>query len=417
MQYIDDVQTRRLTRVVEQPTLGRTTKTSVGSVMIYHTKAATIKGDFVTPTNWFHSTLAVNTTERWVQHRNYSNDGITTVLPYYVADNTPVEPYTFSTPFFTTGQIAPSAARTYSGDYNLPNVQALLKLNQQKVGISVMVAELSETVAYFASKAIGVVRFIGAIKRGKYHNALKAIGISRQAFYLQMPKTVAARFLEWKFAIKPLLHDIDDVQKVLNSKLAELDMQLYIVAEGKHERKIKQPAQSYWGENTYPYAYKLSTGYDLTQTTRTKLYARIDDMELLVQKALGLDTLAPAVYEMLPWSWLIDYAVNMGDVLQAYSATKGLTFISGYNSTRTYGTAEQLKYTSNYSDGTAPFNYAERHEYSVKVGVNSYNRIALTKFPLPRLSYVLPDISRGHIQNVIALVTSLGLGSKGFNRL
>lgn len=133
---------------------------------------------------------------------------------------------------------------------------------------------------------------------------------------------------------------------------------------------------------------------------RTKCVYSISNAESLAAKALGINSPAASLWEAVPLSWLIDYAVNVGEFLDALGATEGLSFVHGF-----YSYSMHAKYTYkqdyNYSYGVGP---CYRHNSGIGFATG-YLRLPYSAFPWPKLQFVLADITLRRISYVTALVT------------
>lgn len=322
-------------------------------------------------------------------------------------------------------------------DYSMSNKEALIELKQVKLDLGVLVAEASETIMYFAQYAIAGAKLLHSVRTGKWDDALVQLGVSKRKFkrinvrakkrfptkhgkgfiYTGETKKVfgegigargatayatallnqaASRHLELQFAIKPLVYTLNDIHSLAGQSLEELQA-ARIAVKGRHKEKIS--GASIDGIFTSK----------LTIRTATKLVAKLTDHRNAVQMAFGLDTYIVPVWEIVPYSWLLDYIVDIGDFLKAATATKGFSFEYGYQSTRVLGTihgeAVDNRITDPASAGQVNATYILEREY------DCYVRRTIDKFPLPTINFKLDDISYPHLKNVaaLAIVKLLGL--------
>jgi hypothetical protein len=139
-------------------------------------------------------------------------------------------------------------------------------------------------------------------------------------------------------------------------------------------------------------------GYD---DASVKCLVRLDyqkaDEDLAQLSAIGATNPFIAGWELLPWSFVVDYMSNVGDVIASWGATLGWDFLSGSCSI-----TERLKRT-----GRAQL----REDFSGYCGdsVNGislrFNRSIYLQSPLPGFHFQDP-VSYGHAANLIALATS-----------
>lgn len=379
-------------------TLNSTNVTQVVDKHVYRHKDAIKQGDKVKALPYFHGTIAMSAKDTTLRYKwGYVNNARWGWYLWASVNDQPTTPSGWTNPFFNV-YARHNSSLIYHGKYAAADMKALLKLRQQKVDIGTMVAEFSETVVWLGRKARTLIRTAIALKSGKYHKALHEIGISSKAWSKVRFHDASARFLEWKFAIMPLVHDIADINKLIETKLTDLDL-LTVSVSGKES----VPLSSAYSSSFYR-GVLTTLEYDMVQTMRTKIVATVTDLEKVVQASVGLNSYAVPAYELVPYSWLVDYVFNVGDLLKAATATVGLSFIDGYQSTKLLGfatrTTDQDYSSYMNSSGVEP----KRIRSSTKVAVRGYIRSTLGAFPLPQFQFVLPAIKAGQVANVVALL-------------
>jgi hypothetical protein len=382
-------------------------------------------GDKVTPLSWYNGTIVFRGTRKtdvmgtylnreingYSYYNRESYDGVYHCVPFDTA-------YNYSS-LTSPGPLSPEA------DYAISDKKALKKLQQRKLDVGTIIAELSSSVSYFARYAFQGATLLHAIRHGKWDKVLIDLGISKRKFKAANAKArrafatsgirnsgeyakaiagqVATRNLELQFAIKPMLNDINDYNLLVAEQLKHLQTAIFAV-KGRNMRKVDHYDNVYVGDVCTTMEYRIS------QCAITKLYVQVDDLEKQLQKSLGLEHYLRPVWEMVPYSWLLDYVIDIGDFLDAVMATMGLTFIHGYHSTRTMGIVRKIT-SEDSTDAVVPARNVFVLETQAAY-INTYRRATLEAFPHPRISFVLDDISEGKITNVISLAVSLATGRR-----
>lgn len=273
----------------------------------------------------------------------------------------------------------------------------LAKIENQSIHLGGLIAELGETVGYLYSYAKDFGNFAKAIYSGRWNKALKVFRISKSKWNARnkrIDQSAAGRWLEWSFAIKPLVSDVTDLAHLYSNPLAALKELSFVQTATV---KFHGTAKTHLRLDTNTYADAVNTSY--TGKVRTSCTFTVHDHEIVAKKALGLEAMAPAFWEGIPFSWLIDYVVNIGEFMAGLTATRGLAFVHGYRSFKVMQRSS-FKYTKlpqMYTD----FTYAGNFKYE------GYFRYKLTKFPVPSLRYVLPEITGNQVSYVAALVSLL----------
>jgi hypothetical protein len=139
-------------------------------------------------------------------------------------------------------------------------------------------------------------------------------------------KVVADTWLEHSFGIQPLLNDVRKGAEAL-ARLA-LDPNDYRRVRGYQEQFVDAtifgaPGASYtktldtW--ITYRFNRRQKDGYQCRYIGEVK--CTVDNPYLMSKEVLGFNTwnFVPTIWELIPYSFLVDYFTNIGDVINAWS--------------------------------------------------------------------------------------------------
>jgi hypothetical protein len=118
---------------------------------------------------------------------------------------------------------------------------------------------------------------------------------------------------------------------------------------------------------------------------------------------LGLTSPISLGWELIPFSFVIDWFLPIGAALNAASAFDGLTFHSGY---KAYRTEKRSQIDYNLSDTSTDATYDRKEQISGSGTGTSihYTRTKLTSFPSARVPTVKNPVSLIHAANAVALV-------------
>lgn len=169
-----------------------------------------------------------------------------------------------------------------------------------------------------------------------FRNPLKALRRSAQDDYLaalgklkrRQPKSwrngIADTYLEWFYGWRPILYDIDDAYSTFERLSTPRVERCMIHAVGKD--RISQSSNVLQSSDEYGFAFNYKENLALEAKVVYKgLYAREvlrsgdswgkyqDTMTLL---GLTMENFVPTSWELLPWSFLVDYFSNVGDILE-----------------------------------------------------------------------------------------------------
>lgn len=147
------------------------------------------------------------------------------------------------------------------------------------------------------------------------------------------PRSVANQFLSWEFGWKPLISDlakIIDFTYLVDNRVKEIDA----LRQGGLQRSQTgwEDVSSTWTSGTTyaSWLYGTVATYKITQNTQRKKWASMvwkptvdlsgltdDEVRSLAQKAVYNQSLAPqTLWQIMPWSWLIDWFTNIGDIVE-----------------------------------------------------------------------------------------------------
>jgi hypothetical protein len=158
-------------------------------------------------------------------------------------------------------------------------------------------------------------------------------GLPVQARKKAWRETVSGTWLEYNFGMKPLIHDVRDIAEGLarfqfdepvrtryRSKSEQLDVRTLNSANYSTDYWISWLGVQRTETKTF---CTYSVGYE--QTVRPAGSAR----RLAEVLGFTLENFVPSLYEIMPWSWLIDYFTNLGSIIEAGTFNEeGIKWIS-----------------------------------------------------------------------------------------
>ncbi len=204
---------------------------------------------------------------------------------------------------------------------NLAKAQMVAELRQQETALQggIILGEGRETLGLIRStvKALsgGWRSYLASLTKVKKHRQFGSLSTIQRKDYLS--QEVSKRWLESQFGWAPLVNDLDEGVKALAEwKLRSNNRHGKMVyAYGKDERTLKDSSR-----DLSVIGYPLLRCREVTKSRVTvKFYGRYAMKDFSVMSYLGLDfeNFAPTLWELLPWSFLIDYFTNVGDIVSA----------------------------------------------------------------------------------------------------
>jgi hypothetical protein len=151
-----------------------------------------------------------------------------------------------------------------------------------------------------------------------------------------LPRSTASRHLEWQFGIAPFLKDLGTAlqfQKNVQAKLDALEQlgkpggsvrsgtvyrdayEHSFVHGPNYATSLYQGSRQVWHRDAVERKSWVSTNWIPT----VPLPVTVEDRYLLaIRMAYGLEISLSTIWEAFPWSWLIDWFSNVGDLIGAY---------------------------------------------------------------------------------------------------
>lgn len=276
-----------------------------------------------------------------------------------------------------------------SNMYNQAVTEALNKMTNSKLNLGVALAESGKSLSMIALKTVQVLQAFRQAKRGRFRNAARILsGLGPRT---GGRKATAKNWLELQYGWMPLLSDIYGGYQALQRGMRENNQQFSV------ERTVTRP---------YPLPPRPlnATDWEISGTAsvgvKVKIYSSVKSTTVDLVNSLGLINPLEIAWELVPFSFVLDWLLPVGNVLNALTASMGVSFRSG-TVTKKFWCDVNWKFCQR--DKThAPTGLRPSGNLR-KVCVN---RTVLTGFPSPRL-YVKSPFSALHIVNAIALLSQM----------
>jgi hypothetical protein len=195
--------------------------------------------------------------------------------------------------------------------------ECLLKLNEGKVHLGQYLAESKNSAEMIASLGTDLCQLLLKAKHGQWSSIPKEFGLA-----LRKGRDY---YLAWNFGWKPLASDIYNLYQGLIHKPS--------VAPFLHASRSVKTNFDY--ETTYN-GDKVDV--KVKHTDRCKLYAGLSEEMLAGLQSYDLINPVSLAWELVPYSFVVDWFAPIGNTLSTLTATAGLEFIGGYSSQTREGT-------------------------------------------------------------------------------
>lgn len=227
---------------------------------------------------------------------------------------------------------SPAAYSAFIADRNTKYVvdakNAALSKFKEKMSDSSMWAvnlvEAQKSLDMIAARGYQLLNFVRALKRGDIVKAGRILETPSTKPVKRSTKgaakTFADQFLEMHFGWTPLVQDIHNACSFLSQPLKTSRVRGKKTVLDTHVYNASSQMTSPCGyvNNSYRGAHEIST--------RVLIQAdvAITNPNLFLAEQMGLINPATVIWEIVPWSFVVDWFVNIGDFLSNYTAFYGL---------------------------------------------------------------------------------------------
>lgn len=252
----------------------------------------------------------------------------------------------------------------------------------------------------FAERAQTAALLIDSMKRiGKMMLGLKRGNLSSIAsFFGDNPKAFASTWLAYQYGVKPLISDVNSILAALD---AEKAIQFDEIAVSTTTTSEKFSYQS------YKKAFVDDIDVVKSVTVKYKVCMRVDSPGVRVLSELGMTNPLSITWELIPFSFVADWFVKIGEYLDRTHAIDGMSVVYLQKTTVVKQTSScKRTFNSNGDDNGWKWEGPQAgwswDSFVVKREIVSPS--LLTKPPMPRITN---PFSGTHVANAIALFTLL----------
>lgn len=307
----------------------------------------------------------------------------------------------------------------------------LRKLKDESVNLAVLTAERGQTIRMLSDTVQRTAKAVIALKKGNFVSACDALGVlprkrAHRRFNRQVrdarsgkwiPKfgdsrvraqpeiivdtaemqqrAIANGWLELQYGWKPLFSDLYGACDALSRRYA--NQTKFKVARASATRKItldtSTPVTGGVQRNCIVQSYTVKKQVRYSVTTSS----------LSTMGQLGITNPLLLAWELVPFSFVVDWFLPVGNFLGTLDATIGLTFQAGF--TTVFDKRSQAV-TRRYTTGS-PYTSGQSVDVTQTSDCVYCTRTLLGSFPTPHIPTFRNPLSAGHVANGLALLTQL----------
>lgn len=268
-------------------------------------------------------------------------------------------------------------------------IAARMKIKQARVNLGVAFAERNATARLLGDTATRLASSVRFLRVGNVRGAMAALGLS-SASGRPSGSNWPQKWLELQYGWKPLLSDVYGACEALS----KLPRETFRVT-AKDTKKEEWTRSTEWSDT--------SSGKGVARVSRS-VYTRIDaipDNDAIISLAsLGITNPLLVAWELVPYSFVVDWALPIGGWLESLDALLGYKEISYSQSTLCKGKWEERGTTQMVGAFLVDNQY-----YGTKKLV-SLRRSASTAVPQAIFPRFKDPRSLGHMANGLSLLAS-----------
>lgn len=341
-------------------------------------------------------------------HRSVkANDGFRPPLPYSLIEKTylpykgdfsvkPANAYSNGERYY--GDASRFFPYSVSAEVDLPGLnmvsrcetKCLLKVKDQKVHVGTTIAEANRTLKEIGASVMDIVKAFRAVKSGNLKRAAGILGVPAPR---KRGKDVASNWLALQYGWLPLYSDIHGAYEEIRKLTSDRPLRFSTTAAIREFLPTSfQPNIS----GSFGDSFNAVGAQDGFQVVKVNLVYEVNSRLMNDLSNNGLVNPVEVAWELVPFSFVVDWFLPIGDWMSALTADVGLTFRCGsltrYVSNKRLATLTGRGNVSGTVFSSATYNRMERSVY------------AATPIPTP---FVKSPVSTGHVLNALALLRQL----------
>lgn len=287
--------------------------------------------------------------------------------------------------------VARIACSTLDSDAVYAETQALAKLQSKLSGVGVSVpltiADAGKTADMIMGAALRLATSYRHVRHGNFKAAAKALGLNKTPKRVGRYRSVDDNWLEYRYGWRLVVNDITSYMKQIHNMLTTQPVVHRETAMFESTSRKISTTPDYKGTGSFSEIFKYTKNGITTRyvmATAGYVYS-LESVSLSTGQQLGLLNPLAVAWDLIPASFMVDWAVNVSSVLEGITAFQGKTFLDGWTC-RSVQTTRQ-EYWTNIRKGTSV--------YSLNAGLSFFSpEVVERRFTRTRLNSFRPDSLR-----------------------
>ena len=188
-------------------------------------------------------------------------------------------------------------------------IDARASVNAGDIDLGVSIGESRETFEHLALQGARLMKLYGLLRKGRFGQLRKEL---HPKAYFRHTGSIANYWLEYNYAWRPLLDDVYGAASELQRGFDQKDQ----IFRSVGIRDTEQPVSI--GSYFVPHAFGA----------RVVVYYKVSDPNLARLARLGLTNPASIAWELLPYSFVLDWFTPVGAFIDGVTALHGISVVS-----------------------------------------------------------------------------------------
>jgi len=260
----------------------------------------------------------------------------------------------------------------------------LSKVRGREIDLGVALGEYRETASFVAGAMVKTAKSFSQLKRGDVSGALRTLTGKKNNRWEDIPGAASNTWLAYSYGLKPLVNDVASAVTILEKGLR--DPSRPVVVRASSTKSVSGLVSS-----SGVYHDRIEGSVRVSG----KIEFWISNPVLYTLEQVGFVNPLSVAWELVPFSFVVDWFVPIGDFLTNVMPPQGVSFVGGYIAHRGDGTHE----------GWTTIPYGQYGWYTWMEQREIFKgRTPLTSFP--RYSMKVPDLSlsKSQIASSMALL-------------
>lgn len=281
------------------------------------------------------------------------------------------------------------------------------EIKSQSINAAQAVAERKQTARTVTDAAEKIAKAMTRVRRGDLRGAADALGVKVSKRAIRRNKrisnqtdAIADGWLGLNYGWQPLLNDVYGAAEALAK--SQNNVEFFRMSRGTGANYSKTEVVTQPNDSAYNGDRKTAYSVNTRWQKRYTVYYRKASPPVASLASLGITNPALLAWELLPYSFVFDWFLPVGNWLSSLDATLGLEFLNGHSTVFT-------QYDSSYNSYLFRQTKAEPRHVLTSSSSGSYQKITCTRavlssFPSVPFPPFKNPISGSHIASAMALL-------------